>query len=148
MNMIKPVGVRIIAIGSFLEAAVIVIMGIRPMLPVIYQLLKTSNYGASNGLAEIAAMVVLDGFVLTVLHILAGWGLWKLKNWARVLAIILSALAAVFELLRWLFAHHLGVSYIISIGVSAVVIFYLTKPSVAAVFSQGSVELRRLDQLA
>jgi uncharacterized membrane protein (DUF2068 family) len=148
MYMTKPVGVRIIAIGFFLEAAVIAIMGTRPMLPVIYQLLKTSNYGASNGLAEIAAMVVLDGFVLTVLHVLAGWGLWKLKNWARVLAIILSALAAVFELLRWLFAHHLGVSYIISIGISAVVIFYLTKPSVAAVFSQGPVGLHRLDQLA
>ena len=146
--MTKPVGVSIIAIGSFLEAAVIAIMGTRPMLPVIYQLLKTSNYGASNGLAEIAAMVVLDGSIFTVLHVLAGWGLWKLKNWARVLAIILSTLAAVFELLRWFLAHHLGVSYIISIGISAVIIFYLTKPSVTAVFSQSSVGLRRLDQLA
>jgi uncharacterized membrane protein (DUF2068 family) len=147
MHMTKSVGVRIIAIGSFLEAA-IAIMGTRPMLPMIYQLVKTSDYGASNGLAEIAAMVVLDGFVVTVLHVLAGWGLWKLKNWARVLAIILYAYAAVFELLRWLFAHHLGVSYIISIGISAVIIFYLTKPSVAALFSQGSVGLRQLDQLA
>lgn len=146
--MTKPVGVRIIAIGSFLEAAVISFMGIRPMLPMIYQLLKTSNDGAPNGLAEIAAMVVLDSVFFTVLHILAGWGLWKLKNWARILAIILSTLAAVFELLRWLFAHHLGVSYIISIGISAVIIFYLTKPSVAAVFSQGSVGVHRLDQLA
>jgi hypothetical protein len=31
--MAKLVGVRIIAIGSFLEAAVIAIMGTRPMLP-------------------------------------------------------------------------------------------------------------------
>jgi len=145
--MTKPLGVKIIAIGSFLEAAV-AIMGIRPLLPVIYPLLKTSNSGASNGLAEIAAMVVLVGFVFTVLYVLAGWGLWKLKNWARVLAIILSTLAAVFELLRWLFAHHLGVSYIISIGISAVIIFYLTKPNVAAVFSQDSVGVRRLDQLS
>jgi len=145
--MTKPVGVRIIAIGFFLEAAVIAIMGIRPMLPLIYQLIKTSN-DASTGLAEIAAMVVLDSFVFTVLHVLAGWGLWKLKNWARVLAIILSTLAAVFELLRWLFAHHLGVSYILSIGISAVIVFYLTKPNVAAAFSHGSVGVRRLDQLA
>ncbi|MFL6390156.1 MAG: DUF2127 domain-containing protein [Terriglobales bacterium] len=145
--MTKPMGVRIIATGSFLEAAVIAIMGIRPMLPVIYQLLNTSNYETSNGLAEIAAMAVLDSFVFAVLHVLAGWGLWKLKNWARVLAIILSTLAAVFELLRWLFAHHLGVSYILSIGISAVIIFYLTRPSVAAVFSQDSVGIRRSDQL-
>ena len=118
------------------------------MLPLIYQLVKTSNNGPSNGLPEIAAMVVLDSFVVTVLHLLTGWGLWRLKNWARVLAIILNALAAAFELLRWLFAHHLGVSYIISIGISAVIIFYLTKPSVVAVFSHGSVGVRRVDQLA
>ena len=146
--MTKPIGVRIIAIGSFLEAAFIAIMGTRPMIPLIYQLVKSSNDGPSNGLAEIAAMVVLDSFVVTVLHLLTGWGLWKLRNWARVLAIILNALAAAFELLRWLFAHRLGVSYIISIGISAVIIFYLTKPGVVAVFSQGSDGVRRLDQLA
>lgn len=146
--MTKPVGVRIIAIGSFLEAAFIAIMGTRPMIPLFYQLVKTSNDGASNGLAEIAAMAVLDSFVLIVLRVIAGWGLWTLKNWARVLTIILYTLAAVFELLRWFFAHHLGVSYIISIGISAAIIFYLTKPNVAAVFSQGSVGVHRSDQLA
>lgn len=145
--MTKPIGVRIIAIVSFLEAAGIAIMGTRPMLPMIYQLFKT-NFGASNGLAEIVAMVVLDSFVLIVLHVLAGWGLWKLKNWARVLAILLSAISAIFELLRWVFAHHLGASYVISIGISAVIIFYLTKPSLAAVFSPGSVGMPRLDQMA
>ncbi len=118
------------------------------MLPLIYQLLKTSNGGASNGLAEIAAMVVLDSLLFSVLHVLTGWGLWKFKNWARALAIMLATLAAAFELLRWLFAHHLGVPYIISIGVSAVIIFYLTKPNVAAAFSQSSGGARPVDQLA
>jgi len=146
--MIKPVGVRIIAIGSFLEAAFIAIIGTRPMFPVIYQLVKTPDYGASNGLAEIAALVVLDGFVATILHVLTGWGLWKLRNWARILAIILSTLAVAFELLRWLFAHQLGVSYIISIGISALIIFYLTRPNVVAAFSRDSVGARRVDQLA
>jgi uncharacterized membrane protein (DUF2068 family) len=130
--MTKPVGIRIIAIGSFLEAVVIVIAG----TPKIYQLVKASN-AVSNDLTALAAGFVLDGFVFTILHLLAGWGLWTLKNWARVLAIILSTLAAVFELLRWLFAHHLGVSYIISICISAVIIFYLTKPSVAVVFRRA-----------
>lgn len=146
--MTKPVGVRIIAIVSFLEAAFIAIMGTRLMIPLIHQLVKPSNPGASNDLTALAAGLILDGFVFTTLHLLAGWGLWKLKNWARILAIMLSTLAAVFELLRWLFAHHLGGSYIISIGISAAIIFYLTKPSVAAVFSQRSVEVRRSDQLA
>jgi uncharacterized membrane protein (DUF2068 family) len=148
MHMTKPVGVSIIAIVSFLEAAFIAIMGTVSMIPLISQLHKISNDGAPNGLEGIAAGLIIDGFVFTGLHVLAGWGLWKLKNWARILAIILSTLAAVFELLRWLFAHHLGVSYIISIGISAVIIFYLTKPSVAVVFSQDSVGMRRLDHLA
>ena len=98
--MTKPMGVKIIAICSFLEAALIAIMGTRPMLPLIYQLVRTSNHGESDGLAVIAAVVVLDGFVFTILHVLTGWGLWKLKNWARVLAIVLYTLAASFELLR------------------------------------------------
>ena len=145
--MTKPLGVRIIAIVCFLEVSSAAV-ATRHMFPLIYQLVKSSNDGPSNGLAEIAAAVVLDGFVVTVLYFLTGWGLWTLKNWARVLAIILNALAAAFELLRWLFRHHLGVSNIISIGIAAVIIFYLTKPSVVAVFSHGSVGVRRVDELA
>lgn len=145
--MTKPVGVRIIAICSFLAAAVIAIWGIRPMLLLVYPMVKTSN-GGSNGLAEIAALVLLLSFVFGVLHLLTGWGLWRLKNWARVLAIVLYTFAAAFELLRWLFAHHLGMSYVISIGISAVIIFYLTRPVIVVAFSHGSVGARRLDQLA
>jgi len=43
------------------------------------------------GLTGVVASVVL--FVLAVPYVVCGWGLLKLKNWARVVGIILSALA-------------------------------------------------------
>jgi hypothetical protein len=88
--MTKPLGVAIIAICSFLGAAVGALMGTHPLLALIRQQVQTS--GASSGWAEIGAALVLFSFVFPILYALAGWGLWNLKNWGRVLTIVLAGI--------------------------------------------------------
>ena len=141
--MNRPVGITIIAIGSFLGAAYGAIMG-TPRVFAFSTQLKTSNPG-SSGWGEIGAMVVVISFVFPILYALAGWGLWKLKNWARVLAIILAGIAAAFELLRSLLTGHLSIATVFSPSLLVVIIFYLTRPSVVHAFSQGSAVVQ-LDQ--
>ena len=68
---------------------------------------------------------------------LLGFGLWKLKGWARIVSIVLDAISAVFQLLEILgtlahfniFALLWGVFWI---AVNAFVIWYLLKPEVKA----------------
>jgi hypothetical protein len=145
MHMTKPLGVMIIAISSFLAAAFGAIMGTGPLLALIRQLVKTS--GPSSGWAEIGAALVLTSFVFPILYAVAGWGLWKLKNWARVLTMILTGIAASFQLVRWLLASHLSIATVFSPSLFAVIIFYLTRPSVVSAFSHGAGEARpQLDE--
>ena len=141
--MTKPVGTMIIAFGCFLSAAFAAPMGIRPMLAMTRELVKTSNAGAFSDIAQIEAVVILIGFIFPILYAVAGWGLWKLKNWARVLTIILTALAAAFELVRWyLVQHPLTMSDVITtvlfLSFFVVSVFYLLKPGVVSAFLHDS----------
>jgi uncharacterized membrane protein (DUF2068 family) len=144
MDMTKPLGIMIIAISSFLAAAFGAIMGTRPLLALIRQQVKTSE--ASSGWAEIGAALVLFSFVFPILYALAGWGLWKLKNWGRVLTIILAGIAAAFQLVRWLLASHVSVATVFSPSLFVVILFYLTRPRVVAAFTRASGTVRQLDQ--
>lgn len=49
--------------------------------------------GALLGLTGIALSVML--FLLALPSIIAGWGLWTLRPWARILAIILGAISLI-----------------------------------------------------
>jgi uncharacterized membrane protein (DUF2068 family) len=126
----------IIAISSFLAAAYGAIMGTGPVIALIPQLVKASR--PSSGWAAIGAALALISFVFPILYGVAGWGLWKLKNWARVLTIILEGIAASFQLVRWLLASHLSIETVFSPCLFAVVVFYLTRPSVVSAFSHGA----------
>ena len=140
--MSKPLGIMIIATGCFLAAAVGAIMGTRPLLFLIRQQVKVSG----AGWAEIGAAVVLVSFVFPILYASAGWGLWKLRNWGRVLTIMLAGIAAAFQLVRWLLAGHFSTATVVSPSLFVVILVYLTRPSVLAAFSPGSGAARQLDQ--
>ena len=48
---------------------------------------------AMFGLMGVVGTVVL--LALSIPYLVTGWGLWKRKNWARILGIVLSAMALV-----------------------------------------------------
>jgi len=61
-------------------------------------------------------------FVLAILYIITGWGLWKLKSWARIVAMILAVISLL--------------SFPIGTIIGIVVLWYLFKPEIKTAFHQ------------
>jgi hypothetical protein len=140
----RPVGVTVIAILDFLGAALCILGGV---LIMVGGGLAASFLGQGQGGAAGAGFAAAFGAVLGVFFIaiallvaFVGWGLWKLKGWARIVAIVLAAIGAVLQLfgLLSIFAHFNIVSFIWTLCVLAYnvwVIWYLLKADVKAAFA-------------
>ena len=133
--MARPVGISIIAIVFFLECAFGVTLGIY----LARSGLITTSYIGSSGMPELAAVAIIDVVVFTALYALAGWGLWKLKNWGRLLAVALKIIGSAVELLRWFFTKNpstsKSIATVITLALYVAVVWYLTKEDVKAAFS-------------
>jgi len=99
----------------------------------------TQGQGGMGGLmAMVGGALSVFFFVLAAIAALLGWGLWSLKNWARIAVIVLSALGAILSLLALLnFSSTIIVGVIIRLAINGVIIWYLLQPNVAAAFQGG-----------
>ncbi|HKV92600.1 MAG TPA: hypothetical protein VJW20_08645 [Candidatus Angelobacter sp.] len=145
--MNKPAGVVVIAILYFLGAGLLLLAGIGFVVGggAIATMMSQQNQ-ASGGLATLmgalGAGVGIFFLIWGVLEVLIGIGLLKLKNWARIVAIVFAAIGACFQVFGLLgsLAHFNPVSFIVSLiilGIQALIIWYLLKPEVKAAF-QGA----------
>ncbi|HET9284774.1 MAG TPA: hypothetical protein VFR24_22720 [Candidatus Angelobacter sp.] len=145
--MSKPAGVIVIAILYFLGAGLLLLLGIGFVVGggAIATMMSQQNQ-AGGGLATLmgalGAGVGIFFLVCGVLDALIGIGLLKLKNWARIVAIVFAAIGACFQIFGLLtsLAHFNPFSFIIGLivlGVQALIIWYLLKPEVKAAF-QGA----------
>jgi hypothetical protein len=95
--------------------------------------------GAAGILAGLGAAAGVFIIIVGGVSALVGFGLWKLKGWARIVSIILYAISGAFQLLGILgslahfnlFALVWGAFWV---AVDAFVIWYLLKPEVKAAF--------------
>ena len=135
--MTRPTGVTVIAILYFISAVGFILGGI--LFAVGGSLIGLAG-GASGtgegaiGLGFIAGLGILGAIVMFCLGLIpgiVGWGLLKLKNWARIVAIIFSGLSALTGALGALMLEPMS---IITLAVNAWIVFYLLKPHVKAAF--------------
>jgi hypothetical protein len=135
-RMARPVGVTIIAISCFLVALYDVLSGIRLIARGVFT--PTLADGTTNSLAQLGAAIILIMIIFTVLYALAGWGLWKLRSWARWLAIFLAAVGIAFRSLLWFLTSHHPISQFFVIAITfaiyGVIVGYLLKENVKAAF--------------
>ncbi len=147
----RPTGVVLIAIYHFLTAAVLLL--IAAALVVGGGLLGTflsshfeTRFGTGLGLMVgiIAAIFML---CMAVLAAVAGYGIWAMREWGRLLNIVLASLALLFALpgLMFSFAHaHVfflggflfGGFGLIRVVISAIIIWYLVQPQIVALFQR------------
>jgi hypothetical protein len=139
----RPVGVTILAILNFIGAAICVLVGIAVILGggFIATMLSQGqgSAGAAGVLAGLGAAAGVFIIIMGGVSALLGFGLWKLKGWARIISIVLFAINGVFQVLGILgtlahfnvFALMWGAFWI---AVDAFVIWYLLKPEVKAAF--------------
>lgn len=143
--MNRPTGVTILAVLHFLGAGLYVLAG-------IFFMVGMGIAGAAAGSSDaegaagvggmLAGMGAIAGVVMIVLAIipgLIGWGLWTLKNWARIVTIVLTGLGLVFIVLGLvgsLMAMEI-VSLVMNLCFAALyawIIMYLLKPHVKQAF--------------
>ena len=136
--MQRPTGVTILAILCFLGAALLVIASLAFFMMGGALLSGGGGMGAMvAGLGAIGGVVML---LFAALYVAVGVGLWKLLNWARILAIVLVAIGLVFVVLGLLgsFAHFaIGrvLWNVIWAAIDVWIITYLIRPNVRQAFS-------------
>jgi hypothetical protein len=144
--MSRPVGVTILAILNFIGAAFCLLGGIGMILGggFIATMLSQQGQGSAGAAGVLAGLGAAAGIFIIIMggvSALLGFGMWKLKGWARIVSIVLFAISGVMQLLALLgtLAHFNVFAFVWTvfwIAVDAFVIMYLLKPEVKAAFQQ------------
>jgi hypothetical protein len=136
--MQRPTGVTILAVLFFLGAAIWACVGLAFIVgagAIAGALSQSSGLSAATiaGLGTVFAVVF---FVLGGLYALLGWGMLELKEWARIICLVLTGLSALGAVAAILTGHPIGA--IIRLAIVGVVIWYLTQAHVVAAFANRS----------
>jgi uncharacterized membrane protein (DUF2068 family) len=141
--MNRPTGVSVIAVLCFIGAAFCLIGGIGLIAGggFVANMMnqQAQGAGAASFVAGLGAALGVGFLVGGAVNVLVGWGLWVLKEWARIVTIVLSAIGALFQLpgLFSALGHFRIGSFIwiaFWIAVYVVIIWYLLKPEVKSAF--------------
>src|SRR6516225_9418411 len=128
----RPVGISIIAIVCFLSAIVSGVGG-------VWVFTKQLAFFRIEQFQDLGAIMMHSVLTSSVLNALAGWGLWKLRNWGRILAIFLAVSGSTFRSLRFIMTLHPRITDFVTLGLVfamyGLVTWYLFKSGVKAAFS-------------
>jgi len=141
--MNRPTGVTVIAVLAFVGTAFLVIFGILAFLggafigAMIGSGVQAQGSGAAGaGLgAFIGAIIGVIFLVMAAVYLICGIGLWKLKEWGRMLTIVITAIGMVLALFNLLHFHPITMFFIlVRLGIGGLIIWYLSQPQIKAAF--------------
>ncbi|HEY4900181.1 MAG TPA: hypothetical protein VIH91_05100 [Terriglobales bacterium] len=138
----RPTGVVLIAVYHFLAALMLAMVGVS--LFAGGKIFATMMGGAESGVfAGLGLLVGVVGaiFFLTfaLLYAVAGWGIWAMREWGRILSIVMAVVSLLFSLPGLLLMAMsmnmlLGGYRVLRIGISVLIIWYLTQPAIKTAF--------------
>lgn len=133
----RPIGVTIIAIWSWLWASLFALVGLM-LIGVGHLSARLVATVASDSLAErvvsgVGKALGIGGLIVAVILVCAGVGLWALKNWGRTLTVALAGIWLLFGLLG--LARHPGAWHLTRTVVDVAIVIYLMLPEVKRSFS-------------
>ena len=146
--MNRPGGVTVIAILEFLGGVGCILVGLAVMLgggmlaAVIGQSGEQGSGAGAGILGALGAALGIVVLVFALLYFLVGWGMLKLKGWARIITMIfagLSILGSLFGITGFL-AHFNVVALfwlVARLAIAGWIIWYLMQPNVSAAFNGG-----------
>ena len=99
-------------------------------------------------LASAGVLVAIIMFVFASLSGLLGYGMWNLRDWARIVTMVLAGLGAIGAALGFFFAlAHMNVFglalTVIRLGINVAILWYLNLPEVSRAFSQPRLDSSR-----
>ena len=137
----RPTGVTVIAVLDFIAAGFCLLGGIGMLVGGGFlATMMNQQQGAGAGIfAAIGAAAGVFFLVLAALAAFIGWGMLKLKGWARIITIVLSALGILGALLGLFGAFaHFGVGVlmftVIRLAINGWILWYMLQPNVKAAF--------------
>lgn len=127
--MQRPTGVAILA-GLLIVLGVLAIMG-------GISSLMLSSAAARQGLGAVVptSWLAWANIIVGIAELVVGYGLWGMHKWAWLVAIVVLALNVVAQILA-LFSPGWPAA-LLGLVLSAVVIWYLTRPDVKKAFGRG-----------
>lgn len=145
----RPIGVTLIAVFHFISA--LFLLGMAMLLFIGGTLLGAmfggSTFGSATG-AGLGFMVgALGGIVFigfAIVAIVVGYGTWNLREWGRVLSIVLAVISLLFSfpglLMMGVHLHlFIGTYRLFRIAVAILIIWYLMQPQIRTLFQQRTV---------
>jgi len=148
---LRPTGVVLIAVYHFLSALFLLLLAISLAVggTVLAALFGGSKFGPATGLG-IGLMVGAVGgvffLVFALVAAIAGWGMWSMREWGRILSIVLAVISLIFSLPGLLLMGlHLNLFFgtyrLFRIAISILIIWYLVQPQIKVLFQRGAPAL-------
>jgi len=147
----RPMGVVLIAIYHFLAAAFLVLLAITLGVgsSVLGALLGAGRNIPFGGLGFLVGIVgAICCLVFACIAALAGYGVWTLREWGRILCIVLAVIALLFSLPGLLlmglhFGFFLGGFRVIKLAINILIIWYLVQPQIKGLFQRTAPAVPR-----
>jgi hypothetical protein len=153
--MNRPTGVTVLAVLQFIGAGFCAIAALLLMVGGTFVAAIMSRAAAggegSTALAGMGAAIgVAAGvfcLILAALYAALGWGMWGLKNWARMVTMVLAGLGALLQVMGMMGSlmhfHVFALLWnVIWLGVNVIIIWYLMQPQVKAAFEGPQPQMR------
>ena len=149
--MQRPTGVTVLAVLDFIGAAFWLLMAVGGFVgatflgAIISQAMSRSDGAVGAGIgAAIGVVIGIFGLIFGAIAVLMGWGMWSLKEWARILQIVFAGIGACFDALALLIAlahfRILGMMWdLVWLAVNIFIIYYLIQPQVKVAFAPRPV---------
>ncbi|HLA65838.1 MAG TPA: hypothetical protein VK600_04565 [Candidatus Saccharimonadales bacterium] len=128
--MQRPTGITILAVLA-------AIGGVLGILAGLLLLTVGAVVSATYALGGLVVIIGLFALVIGVLDLVLAYGFWGLKPWAWSLGIGLQFAGIVLSIIQYINNNSNLVGTIISIAISAVILYYLYQPSVKAAFGRS-----------
>lgn len=146
--MNRPTGVSVLAVLNFIGAgleiicALLMFVGGAFLGTILSQMAANSGRAAGAGIG--AAIGIAFGVVFIVMaavSAIVGFGLWNLKEWGRIIQLVIAGLGALIQalgLLGSLARFRMGAILwnLVWLAFDAWIIFYLVQPQIKAAFAQ------------
>jgi hypothetical protein len=139
----RPLGVTILAVLSFIGAAfeaVLFILAIAAPGTLRSLILALSPQGSGpDKLLDLGSLLPAYFGAIAIVIGLLGYGMWTLRNWARLITIVIAALSLVGTIVSLVqIGSELDSSTIllglVRVGVCVLILWYLTRPGIRSTF--------------
>jgi hypothetical protein len=132
VNKKVPVGVQVISVLYYIAAALSLIAGIAFIAGANYIITLIPELTTAGIGAELFIALGIILIIMSVLVLFIGIGLWKLKPWARIVAVIISILGIVLAIYSMIKGFMWG--DIVKLVIHGLIVWYLiyNKESVRA----------------